>query len=239
MKAVRADFKQRCLEIVHYLSLVRFVDEHGTQVTSRSSAGRTMEIDLTTRHVLKASVYLHLYNLVESTMNACMARAAAEIGRSGAVYSDLTEHWQKSWLQEFGQTTQPLNPENRLKSLLRLCDKLLSGSALEFKPSLNSGNLDDLRIQDELQRHGIHIQFPRPLVTRLKRHVQDQDGPLVVIRKRRNDLAHGLTSFGECGRDVSTTELREWTFVVIAYLRHIVTYFEHFVNAHGFRRKTG
>lgn len=235
MHQIRFDFRERCLEITGYLDTLLFIEQHGSEIVSRDRK-RRREIDITTRHVLKASVFIHLYNLVESTVAACLQRVALEIESCCIGYAQLTDEWRASLLRELGKASQSLGPESRLSNLVDVCNLLFSGDPLAFKPAIAGGNLDDSLIEKLLKRHGIDLILPRGLQTQVKKHVVDEQGPLAVIKVRRNELAHGLTSFGDCGRNVSVPELRAWTAATIRYLRRIIEQFEGYIVGRGFQR---
>jgi hypothetical protein len=237
MDAIKATFRARCAEIHHYLNMLEFIEDSGSDVVSRD---RTKEfaIDTTTRHVLKATVFLHLYNLVESVVKQSLERVAQEIKDSGLTFADVSKEWQRCWIQELAKTSEPLEPARRLKALLVMCDHVLAQSPVVVRPKVPGGSLDDDRIDHVLRRHGITLTISPRLRTAVKRHVVDSYGPLKLVRLRRNDLAHGLASFGDCGRDVSIRDLRSWAAVVFAYLRQLIIQFSQHMSAGGFRHQT-
>ena len=235
MKHIRSEFRVRCKEITDYLRMVRFIEQSGASIVSRDGK-QHYPLDLRTRHVLKASVYLYLYNLVESTVTACFLRVAREIEHTGVGYSRLIDEWQSTLLRSIGKAGEPLNPEARLSNLRAVVDRVLSGDPISFQPILGGGNLDELRIEVLLKRTGVELVLSPDLKTRVKRHVVDDKGPLSLVKIRRNELAHGLVSFGDCGRDVTVADLRSWTCTVICYLSRLVTVFTDFVANRRFER---
>ena len=237
MESIRTEFRERCGEIGKYLQAVRFIEEKGAEIISRDGTHRLL-LDLTTRHVLKASVFLHLYNLVESTVTRCLHRVCEEIENSSVAYTDLADEWRRSWLQEIGKTNEPLNPESRWETLLSVCDHLVNGTVVNFRPSLSGGNLDDVSIERIAERHGVALILPDHIKRGVKRHVVDDNGPLELVRLRRNELAHGRASFRDCGRNVSVRDLRAWAAIVRRYLRVVISSFERYVTAVGFSRHT-
>jgi len=237
MKTIRKGFSERCREITRYLDLLQFVEESGSDVVSPDRS-ISFAIDTTTRHVLKASVFVHLYNLIESVVTQCLQRVAQEISDGALTYADVSKEWQRCWVEEFAKTSEPLNPANRLSKLLAMCDRLLAKESVKVKPKVPGGSLDDARIEALLTRHGVALSMSTRLVTVVKRHVLDTHGPLKVVRIRRNDLAHGLASFGDCGRDVTILQLRQWSAIVFWYLRQVITQFDRHLSAGDFRQRT-
>lgn len=235
MEQLQNEFRERCREIIKYLNTMKFIEEQGTQIISRDRVS-SIPIDTTTKHVLKASVFLHLYNLVESTFVLCLYQVCEEIESRQVTFGDLTDEWRRAWLREAAQTNVSLNPENRLSKLLTVCEDLANGVLTKFRPSLPAGNLDDLRIEELSRRHGIVLNFSHPVRYKAKRHVIDNYGPLRLVRLRRNELAHGEASFGDCGRNVSVRELRGWAATVIRYLREVIGCFKDYVTNNEFNR---
>src|SRR5689334_17115773 len=125
MNAIKTSFRERATEIRGYLDLLQFVEEAGSQVISRDGTEQ-FPIDTTTRHVLKASVFLHLYNLIESVVKACLERVTQQIHDGSLTYGGIAEEWQQCWVQGVAKLTEPLNPEHRLERLLLMCDGILA-----------------------------------------------------------------------------------------------------------------
>jgi MAE_28990/MAE_18760-like HEPN len=69
---------------------------------------------------------------------------------------------------------------------------------------------------------------------RIKQPFRDDLGPLALVRKLRNDLAHGSISFAECGENMTAGELRDLADRTAAYLREVVKAFETYVDDYGF-----
>ena len=52
----------------------------------------------------------------------------------------------------------------------------------------------------------------------------------MIIKSKRNDLAHGNKSFGEVGRDVSIRELIQYKNETIEYMRAILQNIEEYLT---------
>lgn len=237
MKAIKDGFRARRHEITRYLDLLQFVEESGSEIVSRDRA-RQFSIDTTTRHVLKASVFVHLYNLIESVVTQSLERVAQEIRDGGFTFGDINKAWQRCWVQELAKTNEQMNPEKRLSKLLAICDSLLAKEVVVVKPRVPGGSLDDTRIEKLLDRHGIQLSTSDRFKRIVKGQVLDLNGPLKVVRLRRNQLAHGLASFGDCGRDVTILQLRQWAAIVFWYLRHVIAQFSRHLTDGEFKQRT-
>ncbi len=234
MRTIKVTFRDRCHEISQYLDMLQFVEESGSEAVSRDGT-KHFSINTTTRHVMKATVFLHLYNLIESVVQKCLERVAQQIKDGGLTFGDVNTEWQRSWVQGMGKTDESLNPAKRLERLLYMCDRLLGRNPIIVTPKLPGGSLDDEKIYAVLRRHGINLTISARLSAAVKRPVLNKSGPLKLVRNRRNDLAHGLASFGDCGRDVSIRELRGWSAIVFWYLRRVIIQFEQHLTGGDFR----
>lgn len=82
------------------------------------------------------------------------------------------------------------------------------------RQELFSGNVDSRLIKELAQKYGFSYK------TEFTKTKNGQN--LVVVKSNRNDLAHGLKSFEEVGRDKTIDELLEIKDEVIEYLRQIL-----------------
>ena len=235
MEEVWKGFRSRCYEIERYLVALRFIENVDVPQLVSRGLDKRFELDLPTQHVLKASVYLHLYNLVESTVTACLRCLAEEVQQCGMPYRELTDELRSVWLRGQAKIDQEMNPENRLKALISICEELTASNVVELQPKI-PGNLDDREIEKLIKRYGLRFVLRTDVKNAVKRPIVNDNGPLVVIRHRRNELAHGLVSFAECGRDTLVRDLRKWRVLVVRYLRGLIRCFEGYLNAREFKR---
>jgi hypothetical protein len=68
----------------------------------------------------------------------------------------------------------------------------------------------------------------------IKVPIRDEMGALVLIKKLRNDLAHGKISFVQCSEGTSVSDLRDLTNKISKYLLQVVISFEDFINKDHF-----
>jgi hypothetical protein len=138
----------------------------------------------------------------------------------------------KAWVIHTVQANKELNAEHRLKRALALCQKLLEGSAItDLRLQRGGGgNWDDREIENLAKRLGIPITLEPATLSLVKRHVRDDLGPLELIKKLRNELAHGAISFGDCAQNDSVETLEELKAITFAYLNEVICRFDQYVN---------
>jgi len=233
MNHLRREFNRRAKEVRSYIRMLRHVEEQQTSPIAPAPPTK-LTLDSSLVQTMKASVYLLLYNLVESTINQCLQAVGDAIRDEGATYRKLNAKWRKAWVKHLGQTSASIGPEKRLDAALSLCDHLVNDLVIEFTPTANTGNLDDRRIEDVASSYGIQLSIRKTVRTAVKREVFNDEGALGLVRRKRNSLAHGLESFAECGRGSSTPDLRRFAIITILYLEDVIDSFDSFIRARLF-----
>ena len=235
MREVKAQLRARMRDIVSYLRLLYFAEQAGGTVWVRDRHNRQEELATSTIHVLKAGVFLHLYNLVESTVTDCLRRVAEEI-RITTPFDQLADGWRKAWVTSAARLDKDLAPDQLLAAVLVLCQSIVDGVPIEIRTRIAGGKLDDRRIETLAKRLGIELKMRPAVVKAIKHQVLNDLGFLGVVRERRNRLAHGLGSFSETGRDYSTADLIKWSRGTYAYLKEVIKSFEMHLSQKHFRR---
>lgn len=190
MNSVLLDFQTRSREVEGYF---RFVLGLARQELAWPNGDG---IDGYTAHeieellkTLKAACYLLLYNLVESTMRNAIDAIFAELQTQRTSFDDCREELRREILKNFKKRDM----DKLLPKLLSLARDVIHET---FERSETfSGNLDARTIRLTAQRFG----FAEP--------TGDKFWMLQTVKDLRNDLAHGVKSFAEVGRNASPSDL--------------------------------
>lgn len=242
MEEVRRELRGRMSDMLSYLRMLQFIEQAGGRVSLQARKSMSMPVSSSTIYVMKAGVFLHLYNLVESTVTAGLECIAEEIRATNVVFRDLNDCWRKAWatsvmkLEEEFALDNKLTPETRLTGALRLCQAVSDEKSMDIKPRFKVGGLDDRSIEELVLRYGISLKIRSQVRKAVKHQVLDDLGFLGVVRKRRNDLAHGHDSFADIGRNYSTSDLVKWSWATYQYLKEVLSSFEAYVLAKHYRR---
>ncbi|NEO33881.1 MAG: hypothetical protein F6K36_26395 [Symploca sp. SIO3C6] len=111
------------------------------------------------------------------------------------------------------------SPKNLLNKINTIAVDIISASF--DKEKLFSGNLDAKKIKKTAEIYGFSYKTD---------YRQTGDGShLFTIKTHRNNLAHGLISFKEVGKDVSADELLAIKKKVVCYLRQILQNIETYL----------
>lgn len=198
------DFEERANDVSNYLYFLRDLEQEKILL---SQDGVISKIDTELDKNLKATGYLLLYNLVESTMRNAIQSIFDEISNKGVSFDKLRIEIKKIILQN----VKKRDVDKVLEQIT-----IISLDIIKYgfsRDDLFSGNVDAREIKEIAKKYGFSAITDR----------DTRDGiDLVSIKKNRNDLAHGFMSFKEVGQNTSAENLFEISERVIKYLRQIL-----------------
>lgn len=230
MPLLLESFEERLQEVEEYLDLLAALEQQLQSGAPRSRTNR-LRVTVSQQRMLYASVFLQLYNLIESTARKCID-ALVDAARSGNWKpSDLAEKAQRDWVRAFARTYEYQRPEARLTTTMKLFEHLDTGlSITEWDIEKNSGTWDDLAIEALCRRLGLTLNVT-PETNQLIKRDYRFGGRMESIKHLRNQLAHGKLTFVECGEGQSADDLRQLTNAVAQYLREVMTSFDNAIVA--------
>lgn len=212
MKRVLGDFNERAREVSDYFSFLRDLEQ---QEVKLSRDGKIFKIDTELEKTLKATGYLLLYNLVESTMRNAIELIFDEIKSNNISFDDLTiELKTLIW-----KNIRKRKIDNLTTGIINLTTDIIN---ISFDPNdLFSGNVDAKVIKDISRIYGFSVITDD----------ETRDGfDLLSIKTNRNNLAHGFVPFSEVGRDTTAENLIEISERVIKYLRQILENIDQYLD---------
>lgn len=239
MELVRTTFNERVDEINTYRSFLIFMDggvSSGT--TSLIMNETTHSLTPMLQKTIYANVYLHLYNLLESTITLIIKSVEEKI--SGDVRSHginiLNNKVRLLWIRYMAGTHDILVPETRLEKAINLCNFFIDNIPFELTiPKGGGGNWDNENIRNLANRMGLRLTIPRAINTAIKRPIKDNKGVIQLITYTRNKLAHGDISFSECGGELTLASINELIDITINYLEAVINCFEDFLDKELYR----
>lgn len=229
-------FMERKAQVVAYVEFLRVLEE-----AARSGPPKIAEVNVVItveqQRILYASLYLQLYNLVESTMSTCIdsvSQAASDQARW--MPHNLCIELRQEWVRSIARTHVDLTPEHRLTSAMELCQVFVGSLPIrQFAVEKGGGgNWDDFSIEAISPRLGLTLNIPRAVYSAVKRPVKDDKGVLEIVKKYRNSLAHGSISFVECAEDTSVSELIDISERVCNYMEEVVNAFVSYIEGYFF-----
>lgn len=199
-------FDDRVRELEFYFSVM-------TEINENISTIETLDNRRLFR-ILKSNFLLMLYNLVEACVVSGMLEIYESVKNSGKGYSDLIEEIRVLWSNyEIGKLyTNNVDRqvyETRVQSII---ERVLSGQPIVlYRDALGiSGNLDARIIKKLCDRH------------RIRYAASDDDECLTIVKRKRNNLAHGDESFEESARDMTLSDIDHIKGEVVEFIARIL-----------------
>lgn len=229
-------FDERYQEIEIYLSFLYNVEGSVQNGLPRLSGFNEL-ITPDQQKILKSSLYLQLYNLIESTVSRCIEAVTQEIEKGNRSPKELGKDLRKEWVRSIARTHQDnLGSDKCLEAAIQMCEQLLQESPIkDFTiESGGGGNWDDFSIEKMCERLGCSLTISPDVLTAAKRHRRNEMGALGIVKSLRNNLAHGSMSFAECG-DIAVSDLQEITIAIGNYLRETIHCFINFIESNMYK----
>ena len=180
---------------------------------------KTKPINNDLEKTLKATGFLLLYNLVESTMTNAIEAVFDELKNKNVSFDDLRNEIKKIIIDNIKDKDNK-STTNLLVSIQNISVDIISASF--NKKRLFSGNVDAREIKNIADMYGFSYK------TNARK---TQDGSdLLTVKTNRNDLAHGFKSFEEVGRNATADELLKIQKRVISYLKAILNNIESYLS---------
>lgn len=237
--ALRKSFEERLAEVEAYLAFLTELENAGQSGPPRFSDS-SKPLSPQQVQILKAGIFVQLYNLVEATVSRCLDAMTKASSLGSWKAADLNPSFRREWVKVIVGANKEMNAENRLKYAVNLTELLITAAPLEaFKLERGGGgNWSDTQIESMFERVGLRLRLPPKVRAAAKKKFRDELGPLALVVKLRNDLAHGTISFAECGSNETVVGLRQICKNTATYLRSVVQAVERFIQRHEFLLKS-
>jgi len=216
--ALIQDFTERSKEASKYFIFLKNLEQGTTKLSmdGRGNRSKIKVIDPELLKTLKASGFLLLYNLVEATMRNVIEAIFDRLRSEGISYDQIRPELKKIVLRNLKKR----NPDTIFLSITAISVDIITAGF--DKEDLFSGNIDGRKIRDTAAEYGF---------SHTTDYAKTGDGiDLLTIKTNRNDLAHGIKSFTEVGRDKTADELLEIKNKVIKYLKQILQNIEIYLE---------
>lgn len=213
------NFQERLQEVQKYVDFVKYLADisHPSVISEASiswgeslrgtphqnhsfevdiSPNSRYEINRDLQKTLRASTYLLLYNLMESTMSESINAIHETIKEEGHSILELSEKVHKVILNSFRKGLTESKVVEYSKDNRDIRESLLD---LGYdKKRLFSGNIDYQVIKEYCEKYGIKLTPYKPDNEPLL-----WDSEIIrSIKQKRNALAHGSESFSYCGQNM-------------------------------------
>lgn len=219
MRNLIEEFTESALQIINFYDLVKEVGEsRRALLAEQDSQLNKLLVDEDLHKTLKATLFLLLYNLIESTMRSGIEKIYDKMETDQSNYNQLTNVIKKRILQDI---KSHISVED-LHTFANLCIEREIIKVSFKSEKLFSGNIDGLKIKKVSEEFGFSCR------TNAR---QTNDGKdLLTVKTNRNNLAHGLSSFREVGQNYSIEELYRIMDQTINYLGEILNNIKTYID---------
>lgn len=168
--------------------------------------------------MLKACVFIMLYNMIESSVRAGFSSVYGDIQHNNVSFGQTTTDVQRIWLMQQLDSRTPLTSANRdtyLNAFISIAGRIATSSPIDLdsRELPISGNLNASQIRELCRKHGVDLRVS----------IWAKGGAeLDTIKAKRNGLAHGDISFVECGREYAVDDLDRMSKQTRHFLRGVL-----------------
>lgn len=207
-------FDERKTEIEFYYSILKDIDTSGGRINTVDNARF--------ERILKSNFLLMLYNLIEACITTGFIEIYEDIENHGNTYMDLISEFQRIWSDyKVSEPSENTANQGTYKRIVRnILGDIFSNKPLKFETTDQikftknilriSGNLDARAIRDLLSEHNITF-------------TDQTDKPkMLIVKRKRNQLAHGEESFGDSARDFTVSDLEDFKDEVLGFIGNVL-----------------
>lgn len=195
-----ADFRDRKRQVRHYLATVRNA-ERSTKLRPTTGAhdARLM--------TLRAGTFLILYNLIEATTRAAIDSIHDRITSAGIPFGRLSLSLRKEVIRKFRRHANPAKNHT-------MDDFPAAFVAVALDQEIRlAGNVDARFLRDLGEIYGFTCRTSEGTLN---------GSDLLTVKTNRNDLAHGLKTFEQVGRDYPFRDLLELSLRSMQFMNEIL-----------------
>jgi hypothetical protein len=206
--AFQEEFSSRKKHVKRYLALV-LASERRTKLLS-------MPISDMSNNVLRAGTFLVLYNLVEASVRNAIEAIHDELNQQRVRFETLRPSLRREIVKGFmknGSADRDMN--------MRDVPCEFVTAALNVQDHF-SGNVDARLVREIAEIYGFSYDTQR---TKTRNGAQ-----LLTVKNIRNDLAHGVKSYDQVGRDYTARTLLDISLRTTIYTEEILSNVAAFLN---------
>ena len=206
MNVVKADFTER-------FSDVNRLYEH---IDKLSKTNGNVDIIL----ILKASLYIALYNNIEAVIYSILERIHEEV--SVCEYKKVTPNIKNMIIEYYLPAVSEKKRNFAIKNIADFNLKLPSFSQYQNKKNVFSGNLDVKAIREIFKKYGVIFKY-------------NINSTLILeVKNKRNKIAHGECSLSDAGKNVKLEGLKKTVTSVECLLNECMLQTEDFLMNHRY-----
>jgi len=230
MRDVLTYLDERREEFASHLAIARMLEARVDEETS----GSDLHVEVRHINTIKSGLLVHLYNIVE----AVTTRTLKTVGRTVVTKRPAlwTEAVLKEWVRAAVWSGEERIGDGAFNRLAGVSRTLVSGLAPEeFAVKGEPGSWDDEAIKKVARRLGCQLAFT-PEISRaaFEKKYLNETTAMQFLANRRNDIAHGSTTFEEGARNMTLDNLEELSGRVLPFLKAITECYQTYLDGEAY-----
>ena len=166
------------------------------------------------------------HNLIEATIRKSIEKVFFEVQTEGITFGQLSTQLKDIWIKQYAKKIKKsnLSSEKINEKLNEIAHFILKNELMKFEADcVNiSGNIDAQKIRDFAKQIGFD---------------QSSNGQnLLLIKEKRNKLAHGEFTFSEIGRNYSIQQLNDYKDEAKIYLEDVINKIGIFISNKTYKK---
>ena len=214
---IQRNFTKRATDINETFTLIDFIvniESHKNLPITHIDSKKILYVSQEMQCAIKAQFLMLLYNIVESTVCDCLNAIYDSIGDEELTFSELSDEMKNMYRNNLRRTSNP-NYKKTDAELMALPVRF-AGLAVNI-----SGSLDMRRIIEVFSEHGCHLNQ-----TKREKYANS----FLVVKNKRNNLAHGNISFSECGSNYLISDLQKFKSDILCCMQEVVTQTRDYIS---------
>ena len=220
---IQGNFKKRATDIEETFCLIKFIANiESYRNLPIKYMGNDAELFITQEMqcALKAQFLIVLYNIIESTICDCLNSIYDSIADEELTFADISDEMRLMWKNSLKRSSK----SEFQKSDMELMDRPIRFESLAINIS---GSLDMRKIIEVFSKHGCQLD-----VTNREKYANS----FLIVKNKRNNLAHGNISFSDCGSYYMVSDLQKFKEDILSGMQEIVNQANEYISNRKYKR---
>lgn len=235
MEGIILEFELKVQEIDEYFNFISTT----THLSREFDKSKTVKVSEKVSNILKANLFLLLYNLTEASFKNALEQVCIKITEEELEYRNVIPELKKLWIEKEYKNFENFTVPNGVKKSVFIMQKIdnIAQDVIKIKFYHDekkrknddiSGNVDAREINRINEKYGAGLNTIPDIKTE----------SLLTVKTKRNNLAHGDETFAQCGADYTIEELAIIKRESIDYMRFILKHLEEFIQTSQYKLET-
>lgn len=226
---IKEEFDKRVVEIELYYEVLSIIEKDNSKLSAFDvNEDKNIEIRINSERVdiFRATTYLLLYNLIESTIYNSVTSIFDSIKNNDVKYFEMIEEVQKYWLNNLYKHDDKKRKDTIIETFMSIANQIFNNTIELASNEINyGGSLDAKAIFDTAKSMKIEVGNV------LRVYDKNIHGTILKdIKQKRNWLAHGEKSFQTVGSTSPYSELLDAKNNVKLFLEEFINSVETYIQ---------